>query len=660
MKTAVSLLVATISIVSSAQSKAQSLDHGALEELFGEPVTTSATGAPQRESRVPVTMVIVTADEIRRSGARDIPEVLRKVVGIDVLRWGGNQADVAIRGYNQAFSPRLLVLTNGRQVYADFYGYTPWATLPVELAAIRQIEVVKGPNAALFGFNAVGGVINIVTYNPVYDDVRTGSLTAGTHDLGQLSGVTTLRLNENAALLLSAGIRRNDDFAKIESETVHNSRDALSADLRMQVGEKVHVGVEATYSDVRQQEIGPIYGQLFTHYHARSIKGSVTADTRFGLLEAVLYHNEIDGQALTFDGITPTLNVDNSVTVLHLQDVFKVGAKHTIRAAVEFRDNSMTTMPVPGGEVFYDIASASGMWHWTLSPTLSLTSAVLWDRLSMGRSGSVPAGYGLSNAAWDRSLAEASFNTGLVWLLGETDTLRFMIGRGTQLPSLFNLGGGVIDLEFGFAGGVPSLLPSTITNYEASWDRSLSALNADLRVSLYHGKTRDLVAIAGGSDVARGFISTPVNVGHSEAAGVEASIDGRFEGGLRWSASYTYERVRDDFHAGFGVENTVLNFEDTLPRHVLSGHLGWTHGSWEADAYLRYQSDFSGIRATDFGSGSLVPVPSYLSLDGRVAYRVTPQVTLALAAQNLNRSEQRQTSAFPVERRIVMSLTKDF
>jgi iron complex outermembrane receptor protein len=660
MKTAVSLLVATISMLSSVHSKSQSLDHGALEELFGEPITTSATGAPQRESQVPATMVIITADEIRRSGARDIPEVLRKVVGIDVLRWGSDQADVAIRGYNQAFSPRLLVLTNGRQVYADFYGFTPWATLPVELAAIRQIEVVKGPNAALFGFNAVGGVINIVTYNPTYDDVRTGSLTAGTHRSGQLSGVTTLKLSEDAALLLSAGVRRNDDFAKIDLEPVHNSRDALSADLRVTIGEKAHVGIEATYTGVEQHEIGPIYTSHITHYDARSIKGSVTADTRFGLLEAVLYHNAIDGHALTFDGMTPTLNIENSVTVLHLQDVFKVGSQHTIRATVEFRDNSMATMPVQGGEVFYDIASASAMWNWALSPTLSLTNAVRWDRLSMGRSGSVPVGYGLNNAAWDRSLAEPSFNSGLVWVLGETDTLRFMIGRGAQLPSLFNLGGSVFDLGFGFVAGVPTLLPSTVTNYEAGWDRVLSALDAELRVSIYHGKTRELVAIVGGSDFALGIISTPVNVGHSESVGVEASIDGRFEGGWRWGASYTYERVRDDFRPGFAVANTVLNFEDTLPRHVLNGHLGWTRGLWEADAYLRYQSDFSGIRATEFGFGSLVPISSYLSLDGRVAYRISLQTTLALAAQNLNQSEQQQTSVFPVERRIVMSLTKDF
>ena len=98
---------------------AQSMDFGALESLFGEPVTTSVTGSPQRASEVPASMTIITADEIRRSGARDIPGILRHVPGINVLQWTNDQADVGVRGYNQAYSSRLLVLVDGRQVYAD-------------------------------------------------------------------------------------------------------------------------------------------------------------------------------------------------------------------------------------------------------------------------------------------------------------------------------------------------------------------------------------------------------------------------------------------------------------------------------------------------------------------------------------------------------------
>jgi outer membrane receptor for ferrienterochelin and colicins len=116
--------------------------------------------------------------------------------GVDFQQWTDDQAEISVRGYNQPYSQRVLVLINGRQVYADDYSFTPWSSLPVELAAIRQIEVVNGPASALFGFNAVGGVINIVTYNPLYDSVDSASVSAGSQQLVQGSAIGTLPLGQ--------------------------------------------------------------------------------------------------------------------------------------------------------------------------------------------------------------------------------------------------------------------------------------------------------------------------------------------------------------------------------------------------------------------------------------------------------------------------------
>ena len=161
-------------------AQAQSMDYGALEQLFGEPVTTSATGSPQRASDVPANMEIITADDIRRSGADNIPDILQFVAGVDVRRYSFSDTEISVRGYNQQSSPRLLVLINGRQVYLDDYGRTAWQTLPVQIDEIRQIEVVKGPNSALFGFNAMGGVINIITFDPLADFDQYGN-SSGWH-----------------------------------------------------------------------------------------------------------------------------------------------------------------------------------------------------------------------------------------------------------------------------------------------------------------------------------------------------------------------------------------------------------------------------------------------------------------------------------------------
>ncbi len=124
-----------------APALAQSIDYGAAEALFGEPVTASATDKLQRVSDVPANMELITAEQIRRSGADNLPDILRFVPGLDVRRYGFAAADVGVRGYARPLNPRLLVLVNGQQVYLNDYGRTQWYARPCELDEIRQVIV---------------------------------------------------------------------------------------------------------------------------------------------------------------------------------------------------------------------------------------------------------------------------------------------------------------------------------------------------------------------------------------------------------------------------------------------------------------------------------------------------------------------------------------
>jgi iron complex outermembrane receptor protein len=646
----------------------QSLDYGALEQLFGEPITASVTGSPQRASQVAGTMQIVTADEIRRSGARDIPGILRHVSGVNVLQTSNDHADVSVRGYNQAFSPRLLVLVDGRQVYADYYGFTPWSTIPVELGAIRQIEIVKGPNSALFGFNAVGGVINIVTYDPLLDQVSEVSASAGTQGLVQGSAVSTLKFGDTAGLRISAGHRNDDDFSTPlrQSETGTrraNGRNSINLDLGVELGDNLLLSMEAAYSDAEQPELGPIATMTYGSYTAKSIKGHLAADTSLGLIEATVYTNEITADVFVGSQPAAFLEFHNDVTVARVQSISKIATKHTLRLSAEYRYNTMGTTPIEGGEVFYDVAAIGSMWEWRLDPAVTLTSAVRWDRWSLGRDGLLPPGYGLTNEDWDRTRTAPSFNVAIVWQAADADTLRFMVGRGVQMPSLFSLGGFLFAIPpFGYSSGVPDLEETVVKNYEVSWDRALSALDAKLRVNVFHGRSRDIVAVVGGARFPEGLLSTPINIDHSDTTGIESTIRGTFRDDWRWGAGYTIQTVDDNFAAGFPVEIALVDFEHTTPRHVLDANLGWTRGPWEVDGYLRYQSEFSGVLGDETGmaTGTLVPIGSYTSVDARVGYALNDNMRLALSGQNLTRSQQRQTAAPDVERQVFATFSMDF
>jgi iron complex outermembrane receptor protein len=402
------------------------------------------------------------------------------------------------------------------------------------------------------------------------------------------------------------------------------------------------------------------------------------------LIQASLYRNRLDNAAFTgvFDGQNfvesniPVVDFENDLTVAQLQDVFKIGTEHTIRLSGEYRESKLNTSPLAGATVFYDVLSAGAMWQWQFAETWTLTSAVRRDRLELGRKGIVPEGYGLANSDWDRSLGETSYNVGLVWAFSDRDTLRLVAARGAQLPSLFDLGGNFagfpVPPEFQpppaiFYSGIPGLNPTTITNYELTWDRKLLALDADLRVAAFHGETRDVIANYGDFLPQYNIFSAPANIGDSKTDGLELSLRGVISDTWRWSASYLYQDVVDNFAPQFPSGFTYTDFESTTPKYSVTASLGWTRGPWEADGFLVYVDRFLSIRSDDeyiFDGFSipnvLYPVPSYTAVDARIAYAMNDRMTVALSGQNLLDSDQRQTAGSNVERRILVSLNIAF
>jgi iron complex outermembrane receptor protein len=644
------------------EADAQSMDYTSLQAVFGEPVTTSATGSPQRASDVPASMIIVTQNDIRRSGAYDIPDVLDHLVGLDVLQWTDNYSDVSVRGYDQAGSSRLLVLIDGRQVYADYYGFTPWSTLPVELGAIQQIEVVKGPNSALFGFNAVGGVINIITANPLYDDVNTASVSIGTQGLAEGSAVATFKIADDAAVRIELGGRTNNDFSTAAPDFLSGVRrgdDRGSANLRseFQIADNVEFGIAVTHSQVDETEVSPVDVPAYVHYDTDSLKGHIDADTSFGLLSATAYSNWIRaGYGFAVAPSTDSPLYNNQTVVAQLEDLLKIGADDTLRASVEYRSDAANTSPIVGGNISYDVLSASGMWDWKIDPSVSLTNALRVDYLTLSRDGSVPLGYPLSNADWNRTITEESFNSGLVWRASDEDTVRLTIGRGVEIPNLVDFGASVANDPAGNFTGVPSVQPSIVMNYEIGWDRALPALNAHFVGSAYHQTTDDIASVFAAVVVQNNQLyETSGNIGNSSANGIELSIKGDFLDAWHWGAGYSAEFITDRLTPMLTPDFARIDFQHTTPNNTVTANLGWSEGPWEADGFLKYESAFYGQALLPLVgvAPSLTFVSNYVSVDGRIAYKLTDAVTISLSGQNITQSSQQQTSGANVERRVI-------
>jgi iron complex outermembrane receptor protein len=654
------------------QAYAQEVDYGSLEQIFGEPVTTSATGSPQKASQVPANMEIITAETIRRSGATNIPEILRFVAGIDVRNYGALDSDVSIRGYSQAFNPRLLVLINGRQVYLDDYSYVAWQSLPVQLINIRQIEIVKGPASALFGFNAVAGVINIITFDPLED--KTNTISLGTGSDGTLIGSLVSTLNDpgKGGVTVSLGGLRTREYS-VDTLTPANGpyyttphNGSYSIDGRYKPTPLTELTLELTGSNANANTENSSYFYDGTEERDQSIKTSVAIDSSLGIITVLGYINNTKTRFYQINNVGLNTDLSNQVDVLQVNDLFETRNNHAFRIAFEYRDNRGFGS-IFSGTIGYTDYAASVMWRWHITPQLALTSAVRVDHLLLMRNDPLPTLDRFTLADFNRVTTAPSFNIGLVYEPNDTDTFRWLIGRAFQAPSLFDYG---LTSQFALAGriillaGNPELNPTASTNYEMDYDKSMSGVPVLLRTAIFYNTTVDLL----GAPSITPYVawnnmlqSYGANVGHSSAYGAEIGLRNANPTGFRWNISYALVKVEDKTSSV--PPASALQFNNSTPESAINAGLGYTWHKWEADLQGKWQSaynDYTLISGIGWQMHLPVSVPNYVMVNGRLGYQLTPQLTLAISGQQLQAAQTVETAGTEPERRILFSASYEF
>lgn len=156
-----------------------------LELLKEEETVSIASRYEQPISQAPSNVYVITDEDIRQSGATDIPTILRRIPGLEVMQMTGADFNVSARGGNQPFANKMLVMVDGRSIYLDVQGNVFWKSLPITLPEIKRIEVLKGPASAMYGFNAFDGVINIITKSP--EEMKGTTLQFGGGEQGTIS-----------------------------------------------------------------------------------------------------------------------------------------------------------------------------------------------------------------------------------------------------------------------------------------------------------------------------------------------------------------------------------------------------------------------------------------------------------------------------------------
>ena len=201
-----------------------------IEQLLDVKVTSAGRKAQKLEDTA-TAIYVITQEDIRRSGMTTIPELLRRVPGLQVAQINGNTVAVSSRGFNQRYSNKLLVMLDGRTLYTPTFSGVFWDAQDVVLEDIERIEVIRGPGGTLWGVNAVNGVINITTKSAAATQggmVNAGAGNTERQEVGRYGG----KIGETGYYRVYAKNLEQDNFPLASGAQAHDRRNMRSAGFR--------------------------------------------------------------------------------------------------------------------------------------------------------------------------------------------------------------------------------------------------------------------------------------------------------------------------------------------------------------------------------------------------------------------------------------------
>jgi outer membrane receptor protein involved in Fe transport len=194
--------------------------------VYSEQVVVSASKNEEALVNAPASVSIIGNQTIQNNASTSYADLLRGVPGVNVTQTSARDINITSRGAGSTLSTSQLALVDGRSIYLDFFGFIAWDFLPVNPAEIKQIEVIRGPASAVWGANAMNGVVNVITRTPREIqgsnftmgfggfDRDTSNAKQGTGSLFYLSGSHAAAVNQYWAYKVSAGVYTQDPLAR--------------------------------------------------------------------------------------------------------------------------------------------------------------------------------------------------------------------------------------------------------------------------------------------------------------------------------------------------------------------------------------------------------------------------------------------------------------
>ena len=490
---------------------------------YEEVVVVSVSKLQERLINAPAAVSIVAASTIESSAAQNYGDLLGKLPGINVVQLSARDINIASRAQNGALVTSQLALVDGRTVYQDFFGFVSWDLLPIQMSEIEQIEVIRGPVSAVWGANAMTGIVNVITKSPRQMEGTTMAIGFGAIDrsvegsdlesglLFSLNATHARVVNDRLAFKVSVGAFTQSAFARPTGVIDNGFETPYPAfanqgstqpklDVRFDLdlpGETpnhklIFAGGIAGNEGIIHTGTGPFdiqastflgYGKL--NYQRGNFKLNVFTNILDGEAPALLVA-DANGEPILFRFANRTFDVE-------LSDFRALGDKHLLSYGGNFRHNSFDLSLAPRA----DNRDEFGVY---IQDEIFLS-----ERLSWIIGGRVDKFDVLRRVVF-------SPRTALLLKPAPNHTLRLSFNRAFRAPSFFNnfldtvfLSGidlGAIDprLEgelFNFpvaALGSETLNEESLTAYEIGYTGVLGARTI-VSASYYVNNTRDLILV---------------------------------------------------------------------------------------------------------------------------------------------------------------------
>jgi iron complex outermembrane receptor protein len=595
--------------LSQAQPAQLALADLSIEEL-GNILVSSVSRRSESLADAPAAIYVITATQIRRSGATSLPEALRLAPNLQVARVNGSSYAISARGFNSQSANKLLVLIDGRSVYTPLFSGVFWDVQDLMLEDIERIEVISGPGGTLWGVNAVNGIINVVT--------KTAHATPG--------GLLTVSAGDQNA---DAGLRYGGRLAEGASYRLYAKgfrHGHTWTDAGVALEDRQHaVRAGGRFDWTRGQDKLALIANAYDGNREQPIPGSIAiAGTRFALGDIPTSGVNIvgrfertldDGASLVVQGtwdrtrrtVTPTFAEHLDILDLQVLHAWMPWSTHRLvwgaeaRASRDRVSNSEYIAFLPA-RVDQNWTSVFAQDEIALQPTLKLTLGARMEHNDY------------TGADWLPSIR-------LGWNPRQDQLVWGALSRAIRAPSR-------LDVDTFVPGRPPFLLLG------GPQVRSEIATVAELGYRGRLGEGHSLSVSAFHADYDR--LRTQQVAPSGRSVTFESGMEGTVQGLEAWSAhqlspSWRLQlgavRLWQQFRLRPGSNDLAapLNAEGTNPSHQWLLQSSWNLGDQvDVDLAVRHVARLPRPA-----------VPAYTAADLRVAWRASPDLELSLVVRNL-------------------------